>query len=331
MASDVIVSVCCTTFNQVNYVSAMLDGILSQETDFGFEVLVHDDASTDGTLEVLLEYEKKDNRVRLFPEEVNRFSEGVSYMDTILIPSAKGKYIALCEGDDFWCDPHKLQKQVMYMETHPESTLSTHAARMIDGITGGELGVMGIGRQARDVNAIELMQNWRLPTASFLFRADDARTYSREWTFRKPVGDFPRALYLATVGTVNYTPEPMSVYRYGAPASWTAISASSFNILIKNALDWTSMLENIDTVTGHVYHRHLVQNAASKVIRLHARTGCRAFNYPIANESWRNLSYKQTILAYALRALWLLGFDVQRTSWSGLLPWRLVRRGKNVF
>jgi glycosyltransferase involved in cell wall biosynthesis len=122
MNSDILVSISCITYNHSDYIRKAIDGFLMQKTDFCFEILIHDDCSTDGTAEIIKEYEK-DYPDLIFPiyEQENQFSKGGPVGSAVWnVPRARGKYIALCEGDDYWIDPLKLQKQVDYMEDHPE-------------------------------------------------------------------------------------------------------------------------------------------------------------------------------------------------------------------
>ncbi|SFF60242.1 Glycosyltransferase involved in cell wall bisynthesis [Salegentibacter agarivorans] len=113
----VSVSICCLTYNHEHYIEECLKGFLMQQTNFSFEILIHDDASTDNTLEIITNYEKKHPELfRVVKQNVNQFSQGIQPFFKFLFPIANGKYIAYCEGDDFWTDPLKLQKQVDFME-----------------------------------------------------------------------------------------------------------------------------------------------------------------------------------------------------------------------
>ena len=106
------VSVCCIAFNQERYIKECLDGILSQETNFLFEVLIFDDASTDGTQEIIADYARRFNQIRLFLQKDNQWNNKRYGLVDFLFPNSKGEFIALCEGDDYWTDSKKLQKQV---------------------------------------------------------------------------------------------------------------------------------------------------------------------------------------------------------------------------
>jgi len=121
-----LVSICCVTYNHSPFIRQCLEGFLSQKTTFPIEILIHDDASTDGTDDIIREF--VDNCPELiFPiyEDQNQYSQGVN-VDFLNYNRARGKYIAYCEGDDYWTDPLKLQKQVDFMEAHPEYSVCFH-------------------------------------------------------------------------------------------------------------------------------------------------------------------------------------------------------------
>lgn len=121
-----LVSICCVTYNHAPFIRQCIDGFLMQETTFPIEILIHDDASTDGTDGILREYVDKYPE-KIFPlyEEQNQYSQGVK-VDFFNYNRARGKYIAYCEGDDYWTDPLKLQKQVDFMESHPDYSVCFH-------------------------------------------------------------------------------------------------------------------------------------------------------------------------------------------------------------
>ena len=123
-----VVSICCVTYNHAPFIRKCLDGFLMQETTFPIEILIHDDCSTDGTTEIIREYEAKYPDL-IFPlyEEVNQYQQGkAGEIDLYNYNRAHGKYIAYCEGDDYWTDPLKLQKQVDFMEANPEYSVCFH-------------------------------------------------------------------------------------------------------------------------------------------------------------------------------------------------------------
>src|SRR5690606_11316563 len=129
-----LVSISCITYNHAPYIRECLDGFMMQKCDFDFEVLIHDDASTDGTQEIIKEYQEKYPEIikPIFQTE-NQYSKGIRGMNIQFnFPRAQGKYIALCEGDDYWTDPLKLQKQLDFLEANPEYVLSCHNYKILD-------------------------------------------------------------------------------------------------------------------------------------------------------------------------------------------------------
>ena len=134
MGNDVEVSVICNAFNHGRYIRDALNGFVMQKTDFKFEVLVHDDASTDNTADIIREFEEKyPDIIKPIYQTENQYSKGVDIPKTFLHPLVRGRYVALCEGDDYWTDPHKLEKQVAVLEAHPEADICAHRALRIRG------------------------------------------------------------------------------------------------------------------------------------------------------------------------------------------------------
>lgn len=119
--NEILVSVSCITYNHALYIRQCLEGFVIQKTTFPFEILIHDDASTDGTADIIREYEKRyPHLFKPIYQIENQYSKGVRISATYNFSRAKGKYIAMCEGDDYWTDPLKLQKQVDFLEKHPD-------------------------------------------------------------------------------------------------------------------------------------------------------------------------------------------------------------------
>lgn len=117
MRDEVLVSICCLTYNHAPYIRQCLDGFIKQKTNFLFEVLIHDDASIDGTVEIIKEYEKKyPNIIKPIYEEENQWKKGRRGSAVFNFPRAKGKYIAMCEGDDYWIESWKLQAECDILE-----------------------------------------------------------------------------------------------------------------------------------------------------------------------------------------------------------------------
>lgn len=128
-----MVSIWCLVYNHEPYIRQCLDGIVMQKTNFRFEAIVHDDASTDGTASIIKEYaEKYPNIIKPIFEKENQYSKYDGSLEGIMKENCIGKYIAFCEGDDYWTDPLKLQKQVDAMRKYPDAMLSHTGFRLVD-------------------------------------------------------------------------------------------------------------------------------------------------------------------------------------------------------
>ena len=122
---ELMVSIRCLAYNHEPYIRQCLEGFIMQKTNFRFEAVVHDDASTDGTVAIIREYaEKYPNIIKPIYETQNQYSKHDGSLGRIMSAACTGKYIAMCEGDDYWIDPYKLQKQVDFLETHLDYSMS---------------------------------------------------------------------------------------------------------------------------------------------------------------------------------------------------------------
>lgn len=162
-----LVSVCCITYNHKNYIEDAIEGFLIQETDFPFEIIIHDDASTDSTNKIITQYAQKyKNIIRLILQEENQYSKGRRIVP-IAIKQSRAKYIALCEGDDNWVDPHKLQKQVTFLEQNPDYVITYHNSQPFD--ETGDL-YINYGGALRDLELNELQRCTPIFTLTTCFR-----------------------------------------------------------------------------------------------------------------------------------------------------------------
>lgn len=165
-----LVSIKCLTYNHEKYISQALDGFLMQKTNFPFEIVVHDDASTDKTAEKIREYEKKyPNIIKPIYELENQYSKpGISIND-IILPYLRGKYIAICEGDDYWIDENKLQMQVDFLENNPEYGMCFHNAIIQNELSQKNDFNYNVN-ESREYTPTELFSSWIVPTASIVYK-----------------------------------------------------------------------------------------------------------------------------------------------------------------
>lgn len=205
----VIVSVECVAFNHGKYIRKCLESIVSQKTTFQFEVVVHDDASTDDTAEVIKEFAEKYPEI-IVPilEEENQYSKRDGTIEKIINEKLRGKYTAFCECDDYWTDEYKLQKQVDFLESHQEFSACAHQSEIIGDATG---------LFRNDVPSVITMQDLVINsrffhTASMMWRTE-IRTSLPIMTQPIVSGDKLMCLQLATYGPIFYMPDVMCVYR----------------------------------------------------------------------------------------------------------------------
>lgn len=173
-----LVSICCITYNHAQFIRKCLDGFLMQKTDFPIEILIHDDCSTDGTTEIIREYETKYPDL-IFPlyEEENQYQQGkAAEIDFYNYRRARGKYIAYCEGDDYWTDPLKLQKQVDFMEANPEYSVCWHRSKQFIVETGeyieDKCAAVLNGKEGVDIDLDTYFSQWYTQPLTMVFRRD---------------------------------------------------------------------------------------------------------------------------------------------------------------
>lgn len=249
----ILVSIICTAYNHQKYIKNALDGFLMQNTDFSFEVLVHDDASSDNTPDIIREYESKyPHIIRAIYQKENKYSKGVNIWHDILFPMAKGKYIAICEGDDYWIDAYKLQKQVGFLESKQTYSMTCSNAIILNGTNELDWTRYNIDSDITPEEMI-LGGGGYVMTASLVFRKsllDQFPSCAKECY----VGDYPLQIFAAINGKVRWFVEKQVVYRYQTESSWTESYLSSS--IYKKMDGWNTeinMLRGLDAYNGYIY------------------------------------------------------------------------------
>ena len=218
------VSVLVMTYNHEKFIQQTLDSVAMQETNFEYEILISEDCSTDCTREIVVEFQKAHpKQVRLLLSEKNIHSNEIVVRG---IRAARGQYVALLDGDDYWTSPHKLQKQADFLDRHPECSLCFHNARILHEAEGRE------GRQWTPLNQKEIstlediwMGNF-IATCSTMFRRGLIGKIPSWYNDFFPITDWPLHILNAEHGKIGYIDEVMGVYRYHPGGLYSPFSES---------------------------------------------------------------------------------------------------------
>lgn len=216
--SEVLVTVVCITYNQINYIEKALESFLSQITNFRFQILVHDDASTDGTAEKLTEYSAKyPNIFKLILQSENQYSKGTLLSVDNLWSHIESRFVAFCEGDDFWLDPYKLAKQLISMT--PDTDFCFHAAMKISE-NGDDIKPMSLyDKTTFTISEMIPCGGGVIPTASWFIRTK-ALLDLPSWLTSLLFTDYFIQIWAMRRGGAIYIPEVMCAYRTGAIGSF---------------------------------------------------------------------------------------------------------------
>ncbi len=217
-----IVSICCVTYNHERYLKECLEGFVMQKTNFDFEILVHEDASTDKTAVILREFESKYPKLfRCVYQTENQFLKQ-NTLTNILFPMASGKYIALCEGDDYWTDPLKLQKQVDFLEANSTFNICFHRANIKKENNFKLHKIPEISKNGV-YEYIDLLKNYNfITTASVVFRKPE-NFLIPDWFHKLPFGDLGLYKIVLENKMIKCLDDVMSVYRLHSDGMWSKL------------------------------------------------------------------------------------------------------------
>lgn len=263
-----VVSVIITTYNHKSYIEQCLESILSQETNFIFEILIGEDQSSDGTRQICQKYEQR------FPDKIRLFMrnrENVIYIKgkptgrynfIATINEAKGKYISICEGDDYWSDPLKLQKQVDLLEANPNLIACHHWQTMAIKKDGKfvvvEAPTENQGYYPKAVATVEdlFANRVRLKTRTVLFRNIIDADFFPPWFYKVAFGDVPLSYLLGKHGDFGFINEPMAVYRNTQEgASTTGLKEMGWKkFKVQHFKNWIAIWDHANTLYGYRYH-----------------------------------------------------------------------------
>jgi glycosyltransferase involved in cell wall biosynthesis len=241
------VSVCCLAYNHEKYIRQALESMVSQKTNFNYEIIVLDDASKDHTPDIIREFQEKyPDKIRPVLQTENQYSRGVAIVNEIFYPLAQGEYIAYCEGDDYWTDENKLQEQVDFLDHHKEYVACSHECWEVDeqGKKITEYYFNGCYKKHYDR---KLHFNWQIlsgQTATLMHRKEAYELPSEEALHElgklKITGDVKKTAILVMHGPMYHTGKVMSHHRrvYAGNDSWSATTAKdNLRVFYFDALD----------------------------------------------------------------------------------------------
>ena len=283
MASDnqIAVSVYCLTYNHEKYIRKTLDGFVMQKTSFPFEVIVHDDASTDGTAAIVKEYEEKyPSIIKGIYQKENQKSQGVNIYVKHILPLIHGRYVASCEGDDFWINENKLQMQYDAMEAHPECSLCV--CKVItcneDGspnektFPNSRFGLNGEGGSVLSMEkTLELLWEdgeYPFQTSAYFFRKNALLPFDHELK-KVLVRDRGKLRELLLSGSFYYIYEPLSTYRLFSVGSWSSKLVHDGNSgMEKNLTENVRMELTFNQFTEGKYQKSIIICVFEMIYRL---------------------------------------------------------------
>ena len=252
-------TVLCLAYNQAKFIRDCLDGFVMQKTNFPFEVIIHDDASTDGTADIIREYaEQYPDIIKPILQTDNQWSKGVKIGKTYMYPLIRGEYVAMCEGDDYWIDPYKLQKQVDFLDAHPDYSVCFHPVRVTWDDKHIHDYIFPTKKYRFNKTTLELsdlLKHNFIQTNSVVYR------WRTECGDLSPDGILPGDWYIhllhAQVGKIGFIPDVMAVYRRNAGGIWTG-ALQDDKWFLKYTLPHLKFFACAEKQFNHDYHKDMV-------------------------------------------------------------------------
>lgn len=244
-----LVAIKCLVFNHELYLRDCLDGFVMQQTDFPFVAIVHDDASTDKSADIIREYAAKyPDIIKPIYETENQYSKQDGSLQRIMeeaVNATDAKYIAMCEGDDYWTDPYKLQKQVSFLETHPDYSLCFHRVNVLSSQQGDKQLFNQL--EERDYTAREIYEKWTIPTCSAVFL--NSPTIQNTSSVPLVYGDIFLFLLLSQIGKLYCLDFTGATYRRHIGSLTWQMSSTRIVALLKQYRFMEKVFPNLKDIT----------------------------------------------------------------------------------
>lgn len=248
------VSILCVTFNQSKFIKQTLDGFLRQKTNFPFEIIIHDDASTDGTTEIVRSYVKKyPDIIKPTYEKENQYSQrNFEFIKDMYVTHAQGQYIATCEGDDYWTDANKLQMQVDFLDKNLDFAVCFHPTRVVFENSDEKDSIFPKVRNTDQFTVENLIITNFMQTSSVLYRKK--KDYKDMFADAMP-GDWYTHLYHAQQGKIGFINKVMSVYRRHDGGVWWTAHNKKDEFWIRYGVAHIQTYNEIYRIYGQQYSR----------------------------------------------------------------------------
>lgn len=228
ISNEITISICCLAYNHGAFIKQTIEGFLLQKTSFKFEILIHDDASKDNTSSIIQDFERKyPNLIKPIYQSENQHSKGGRVNFRFNFPRVSGKYIALCEGDDYWTDPFKLQKQVDFLETNKEYSICFHNVAILQ---DNSFRKSNIPYPNGEILLSEYIKKGKIFTTSIVFRNEYLKYFAKE-ILKSPLMDKTIKTLLLTKGKGYYFEEEMGVYRHHTGGVFSTLNKINKNLL----------------------------------------------------------------------------------------------------
>lgn len=281
MTTTPLVDILMPTYNHQNFLTQAIESVLAQKTDFEYRLNIGDDCSTDGTQAIIREYQQKyPDRIRAIISPVN---VGISHKDRVVIKVLNlctAKYIAFLEGDDYWTHSDKLQKQVDFLESHPDFAICCHNVKVVYDDRSKEPANLLPPNQPAESTLEDLLMAHDIPTCSNMFRRGLFGELP-EWFFTLKLGDWPMNILTARHGKIAYLNEVMAAYRVHQGGLWSGLGP------LNQGLEIVKMLDYLDPHLGFRYKKIIRKAKAAWYFRL-AETSLLSGDRIKAREFMRN-------------------------------------------
>lgn len=259
------VSVCVPAFQHEKFIGQMLDSVVMQQTTFDYEIVIGDDGSSDRTPAIIQTY--IDQYPNLFQAYLHKENQGPAEPREFagrnnvlqLLKACRGEYVALCEGDDYWTDPLKLQKQVDFMDANPDFSICHHNMKVI--YEDGSPEHFFNSDNQKSISGIEdiLKDNWFMATASWLYRNHFLDNDFADWHHKAASGDWAVIIQIAKHGKIKYLSDVMGVYRKHRGGLSNVHASTNLNYL-SNRME---MFQNVGLWLNNKYDEIIQQTVAS--------------------------------------------------------------------